>query len=266
MKVQYYILTLIFIFILYFHLIENNYNVNRLIDSIYKNVETNENVNVKNGIDQKKTLTSQSKTVRHVFFDIGVNNGDSLLKFFNQKNRGIVGGNLIYSSFGPAAQSAKWIVYAFEANPTFNDILSNITDELSKKHTIYLYNQTAAWTYDGTVDFYLDTVNKNYDYWGSSLDKDHPDVKKSNSTKLTVQCKDIAAILKQYTEDDFIVLKMDIEGAEYDMLLDFIKKDVLKLIDYIAIEYHTYLSKIPDVNSLFNKIISLYGVKQVAWN
>jgi hypothetical protein len=40
-------------------------------------------------------------------------------------------------------------------------------------HTVYLHKQTAAWTYDGKIDFYLDTINKQNDFWGSSLNKNH---------------------------------------------------------------------------------------------
>ena len=40
-------------------------------------------------------------------------------------------------------------------------------------HTVHLHRQTAAWIYDGKIDFYLDTVNKQNDFWGSSLNKEH---------------------------------------------------------------------------------------------
>jgi hypothetical protein len=96
---------------------------------------------------------------RHVFFDLGVNNGDSLLRFFNMRNRGNVGGDLIYKKFGAEAELARWIAYAFEANPKFNDILAKIKSELSTNHTVYLYNETAAWIKDGTIGIYC--ANRN---------------------------------------------------------------------------------------------------------
>ncbi len=49
---------------------------------------------------------------------------------------------------------------------------------------------------------------------------------------MTVQSLDIARIIKQYSENDTIIVKMDIEGSEYDLIQDFAKKDVFKLIDY----------------------------------
>ncbi len=40
-------------------------------------------------------------------------------------------------------------------------------------HIVYLYNQTAAWKKNGSIDFYLDTINEDYDFWGSSLNVNH---------------------------------------------------------------------------------------------
>lgn len=31
---------------------------------------------------------------------------------------------------------------------------------------------------------------------------------------------------------------MDIEGSDYDLLLDFLVKDFYKLIDYMVVEFH----------------------------
>jgi hypothetical protein len=59
---------------------------------------------------------------------------------------------------------------------------------------------------------------------------------------------------------------MDVEGAEYDLLLDFIKKDAMKLIDFIAIEFHNDLSPFKRPEDLFKSLIKLYGVKFLNWN
>lgn len=165
------------------------------------------------------------------------------------------------------AKLANWDVYIFEANPTFNEALYKVKAEVEKrKHTVYLFNQTAAWTYDGTIDFYLDTVNKKYNFWGSSLNKDHPDVVSSGQKKLTVECKDIARLIAQYREDDLVVIKMDIEASEYDLLLDFLKKNVFKLIDYLAVEFHPAFSKYKNPEDVFLAIMKLYGSKYIKWS
>jgi FkbM family methyltransferase len=161
--------------------------------------------------------------------------------------------------FRKEAQSAKWDVYAFEANPLFNSDLEKVKALVAKNHSVYIFNETAAWTHDGKIDFYLDTGH----FWGSSLDKNHPDVIRSGRKKLTVSCKDISRILKQYKENDLVVMKIDIEGAEYDLLLDFMKKDVFKLIDYLAVEFYPEAVPFSSIDNVFMEIMKLYGTKLI---
>ena len=70
------------------------------------------------------------------------------------------------------------------------------------------------------------------------MNSNHPDIVKSGNKKVTVKCVDIGRILAEYDEKDFIIVKMDIEGSEYELLLDLAQKNVLKLIDQLAIEHH----------------------------
>ena len=130
-----------------------------------------------------------------------------------------------------------------------------------------MYNGTAAWTYDGTIDFYLDTVNSGVDFWGSSLNDKHWDVVASKKVKKTVNCVDIARIIGSYRLEDNVIVKMDIEGAEYDLIQDFIKKDVMKLIDYIAPELHGP-PLIPQDNpyEVYKAFIKLFGTNILQWN
>ena len=55
-------------------------------------------------------------------------------------------------------------------------------------------------------------------------------------------------------------------GAEYDLLVDFIQKDIFHLIDYITIEYHTNISPYKNPEDLFNVVIKRYGTKFARWN
>ena len=59
---------------------------------------------------------------------------------------------------------------------------------------------------------------------------------------------------------------MDIEGAEYDLLQDFIKKDAIKLIDYITIEFHPYISPFKTPEDVFISTINKQGIKFMLWN
>jgi hypothetical protein len=112
----------------------------------------------------------------NVFIDLGANKGDSIFNFVGMNKRA-QGGNINSETFPQSFKSAKWIIYGFEANKVFDSRLLKMKEEVEKlNHTIHLYKSTAAWTYDGTIDFYLDTVNHNGDYWGSSLNDKHVNI------------------------------------------------------------------------------------------
>ena len=55
-------------------------------------------------------------------------------------------------------------------------------------------------------------------------------------------------------------------GAEYDLMIDFINKGTLKLIDYFAIEYHPRIAPFQKPEEVFNKIIFSNGIKFAKWN
>ena len=98
-----------------------------------------------------------------------------------------------------------------------------------------MHTGTLAWTYDGRIDFYIDRVNKEYNFWGSSINENHPDVVRSNKTKINLPCVDIAGLINTYDVDDVVVVKMDIEGNEafYFFIFFFIKKYINRVVIFI---------------------------------
>ena len=59
---------------------------------------------------------------------------------------------------------------------------------------------------------------------------------------------------------------MDIEGAEFDLIQDFIRKDAIKLIDYLAVEFHDGLSPFKTQQDIFISLIKLFDVKFMNWS
>lgn len=84
--------------------------------------------------------------------------------------------------------------------------------------------------------------------------------------KVTTNCVDIARIINQYKPKDNIVVKIDVEGAEYELLQDFIKKDAMKLIDYMVVEFHTYVSPFKTPEDLFISLIKNQGINFINWS
>ena len=88
----------------------------------------------------------------------------------------------------------------------------------------------------------------------------------SKSNKTIVNCVDLAKLLKDnFSMEDLIIVKMDIEGTEYDILIDLIKKEALKLVDYIAVEFHEFVSPFKKPEDVLKKMIETTGVKFLSW-
>jgi FkbM family methyltransferase len=212
---------------------------------------------------KQSIISSEVNTKRHVFFDLGTNNGNSILYFLSENTS--KSENDYLKGYG-SKNNVKWEIYAVEANPIFNKTLEKVKEYCQNLgHSFYLYKQTAAWIKNEKLKFFIDTVNVANDFWGSSLVENHPDVLRSNKTSITVNGIDIAELLKKYDHNDEIVMKIDIEGTEYPLLRHLIKKDVLSLVDVIAVEYHDRFIKnetsIEDIQLYFKKC----NIKSVSW-
>lgn len=60
-------------------------------------------------------------------------------------------------------------------------------------------------------------------------------------TKQTIECFDFSSWLKNtVTKNDFVVCKMDIEGAEFEVLKKCIDENTLQLINVLDIEWHPF--------------------------
>ena len=117
--------------------------------------------------------------------------------------------------------------------------------------------------------FFLDTVNSNINYWGSSLHHEHDDVKKSNYTKVYVKALDISKIIDKYSKDDYVILKIDIEGSEFALLEHLIERGTIFKIDYIAIEFHWIFKNdsihLKDKLRFYKTLFKIYNITYSPW-
>ena len=202
--------------------------------------------------------------IKYVFFDLGANKGDSLANFFGLEASG--GGGTITSLIPKHfILNHSWIAHVYEANPFFDARLEAVRRRIPSQHKVYMNNRTAAWIYDGEIEFYLDTFAEAFDSLGSSIKKEHKDAARSNFTKIAVKCHRISRILSKYNKDDFVIMKIDIEGAEYELFIDFLRQGVLGLIDYIALEYHSFVRVFKTPEEVLEKILKTYKIKRINW-
>lgn len=218
-----------------------------------------------NKLNKTTNLIYITRQPKNIFFDLGANKGDSIYNFLGVLPR--AQGGTFKGQIPEEKMKEKWIIYAIEGNSAFDKQLFEMKKNLSNtQHEIILLNGTVGWTYDGTITFYLDKANRQPDQLGSSVKENHVEVVLSNKQKEIHPCVDMARLLRQYDLNDFIVVKMDIEGSEFDLLLHFIKENVLNYIDYIGVEYHGIeLSPYKNFKEFFSELFKLKRLNEFKW-
>ena len=178
---------------------------------------------------------------RRLFLDCGGFNGCSIRKFLKETK-----------------ESSEFDLITFEPNPIFHTCYSSF----GNSHTLI---PAAVWIKDGEVEFYLDEIDGD----GSSvlIDKQSGSLNKQNP--LSVPCIDLSSWLKENIRPgDEVYLKMDIEGAEYEVLEKMFSDGTINIIKELYVEWHFH--KIQSVteerhNKLIEKLISI-GIIPGYWD
>lgn len=149
---------------------------------------------------------------------------------------------------------ATWHVHTWEANP-----YTHAEFEKTLPHPIYniqSYNQALS-DHDGEIVLNIETARLKHHTQESPMGQGTSildmavwgDVVSSIGrfdTTVTVNCIDFAAWIKQhYCAEDYIVLKLDIEGAEYQVLQHMLDSGVLSWIDQLYVEWHAHMTGNP---------------------
>lgn len=162
---------------------------------------------------------------RCVFIDLGAADGNSFSTFVNDG----------YGEVGKCP-SVQWSAILVEANPRFNKPLKAIGAQYGQVNVMF---STAAYMCESSTTFFLDSVNTEKNYWGSSMSSNHPDVQASGKQKVTVPTANLNRILYENTiPGDWVIVKMDIEGSEYDVLPCVAESPSASLIDRLYLEQH----------------------------
>ncbi len=154
--------------------------------------------------------------MRHIFIDAGSHKGQSITNFNKCK----------------IAKLKKWEIFGFEPHPKLHKIASQV-----HKDSDCQILSKAVWTKNQNISFYQGA---------DPLSESHTAVKGKKTGNiqygrpLHVEAIDFSNwIESNFVKDsDFIILKMDIEGGEYDVLEKMIADDTLSYINVLFIEWH----------------------------
>lgn len=144
--------------------------------------------------------------MKKILVDIGSNVGETI-RFLKEKS-------------GPFDT-----IYAFEPNPHHSILYDDFPD--------VLLSTSAMWTYNGKVKFNI---------YGGPADMAASGLyKRSNmeAEEIEVECLDFSEWLKNNLDpDDYVILKMDIEGAEFKILEHALNNGGLENVNELYVEHH----------------------------
>jgi len=151
-------------------------------------------------------------------------------------------GNAIKDFKSTTEYSPDFIYYGFD--PIMN------LEETKKKWPNVTLDNKAIWINDGEIDFY--TSNRH----GGRANGAYHNKRASREKIMKVKCFDFSTWLKNnFDDNDYIILKMDIEGGEYEVVPKMIKDATIDLIDLFYLEWHG--SRMRDANN--EKCIKIMG-------
>lgn len=166
------------------------------------------------------------------FFDLGAADGNSFLTFLGKSQQ------WNYNFKTDPFTKQQCTSYLVEANPKFAKSLTDKAAENAAAEKVKVFSKTAVYMCDkADVKFFIDPKGTQ---WGSSLDKTHPDVTDTGLEPESVSMVNLIRLLQENTiPEDTVVVKMDIEGAEWDILPCLAENPaVAKLIDHLYVENH----------------------------
>ena len=165
-----------------------------------------------------------------------------------------------YKGFGLTTKLQKYFastdinevcVYGMEGNPYFTSHLWNLERTINSirpkplQH-LKIYTETVVSPTDGETTLYVDQVSDKNHFWGSSLIKSMPDVRKTakklnngtmveahiNGMTLTTLLKKTLKVFdpsssKSNRSPSSVLVKMDVEGAEYAIIKEVAQSGIL---------------------------------------
>jgi FkbM family methyltransferase len=154
--------------------------------------------------------------MKKVFIDGGGNNGNSVDFFLaNYPN------------------ASEFEIHSFECHPKMYEQLKKKESDQVRTYCKALNNS------EGVQTFYLSVTD-----FGSTLNSTKTTGKISEKNTVQVETVDISKFIScNFIPEDFIVLKLDIEGAEYPVLSKLLETGVIKYIDVLYGEWHQHKVK-----------------------
>jgi FkbM family methyltransferase len=153
-------------------------------------------------------------------------NTDRIYDFYfkNKQDLTIVDAGANVGIFSLYAHTKAKRIYSIEPTPDHFDILKQLTQPFSNIIPI----NCALWSNDTELRFF---VNPNNTTANTAMN--------SNGIPITVKARSLPSLIKEYNIDHIDLIKMDIEGAEFNVVSDEFIEYCYPIIDSWFLEVHT---------------------------
>lgn len=172
------------------------------------------------------------------FIDLGSHRGKTIRMFMKSKQ------------WDPSFR-----IHAFEASPLLGE---RVFTEYPRGVTIH---KSAAWTCSGILDFYICPQNPLSQ--GPSLFKEKKTGHLDRAHPIKVKCFNFSSWIRStFQPDDHIVVKCNIEGAEYPVFNKMLEDGTMKYIKKLYLHVHWHKIGMPkEENDRFIERIKAAGVE-----
>jgi FkbM family methyltransferase len=192
------------------------------------------------GFDHPPWLSS----CKSIYLDVGSNLGVQIRKFFEpDKYPDAPVLPLFESTFGNGqvrteANSSNCCL-GIEPNPIHWKHLKSIELNYTKKGWHVHFYPYAAWKTEGTMSFAGHKEDVGHASWGAHLDYN---TRVATSSDTQVRTVDLAAFIKSLPDHSVKLMKLDIEGAEYETVSHMISEKVLcqTTVEKTFMEVHSW--------------------------
>lgn len=180
-----------------------------------------------------------------IFIDLGAYTGDTIQNFLRGQ------------SFHPDRVGEVSRVYGFELRPRFNE-WAGVEREFPQ--TLITFIRKAVWIKDGPMPM----SRSNWNEESHTIMPDCENFPKGEQEQ--IEAVDFSEWLKLAVKpEDFVIVKIDIEGAEYAVLERLIEQGTIGLIDSLFVEFHDWIMP-AEYNARRESILALCPIPIQGWH
>ena len=166
----------------------------------------------------------------------------------------------------------RWEIHCFEPNPECRE-----REGFAALGLPVMFHAAAAWVHDGQVPFGRQDRRlcrrpppvhgaSLLDGWGSAVAEIQSQAP-GLLEPVDVPCVDFSRLLAERRPDDDVVVKMDVEGAEFPILRRLTDRGTIRRIRRLYIEWHDWLleTESPATRDDLEQQVRRAGVEVIRW-